>query len=316
MPNHALEVVNLRKRYGTVDAVNGITFSVATGQIFALLGPNGAGKTTTIECILGLRRPDAGSIILADIDALAHPASIKPLIGAQLQSTALQQKITPRQALRLFGSFYPRHLEPDQLLEQFDLAAKADATFDSLSGGQQQRLALALAFVNDPRIVVLDEPTAGLDPLARRQLHEMIRQARGAGRTIVLSTHDLDEAEHLCDAVAIIDGGTVIATGSPAHLIAAAAAPCRLLVQTARPLTAQQAHALPAVGHALSTAASTWQLDTTDINRTILALVQLLGAQANDLLDLQIRRPSLEDVYLQQTGKRWSDTPPLACARG
>ncbi len=184
----AIQIQNLVKHYAATQAVAGVSFEVAAGEVFALLGPNGAGKTTTLECIIGLRRPDAGAIRLAGIDAIANPAQAKQIIGAQLQATALQDKITPRQALKLFGSFYEKPANVPQLLEQFDLSEKADKPFDTLSGGQRQRLALALALINDPQIVFLDEPTAGLDPQSRRDLHATIARIRATGRTILLTT--------------------------------------------------------------------------------------------------------------------------------
>src|SRR5450631_2442141 len=178
----AVSVTGLSKRYGATEAVSDVSFEVGAGRIFGLLGPNGAGKTTTLECILGLRQPDRGSI------------QIDGLVGAQLQAATLQDKITPRQALELFGAFYPEPFTADELLARFDLEDKADAPFASLSGGQRQRLFLALALVNRPTLLVLDEPTAGLDPQARRKLRSLIGEMRSDGRTVLLSTHDLQEA--------------------------------------------------------------------------------------------------------------------------
>src|SRR5581483_7072958 len=196
-------VHNLVKRYGPVEAVRGVGFDVHAGEIFGLLGPNGAGKTTTVECVIGLRRPDQGTIEIDGIDALAQPDRTKQRIGAQLQATALQDKITPREALRLFGSFHDRRADVRSLIDRFALSEKADAPFESLSGGQRQRLALALAFVNDPAVLFLDEPTSGLDPQSRRELHESIRQMRAEGRAILLTTHYIAEAHDLCDRIAI-----------------------------------------------------------------------------------------------------------------
>src|SRR5215469_9387472 len=157
-------VRDLRKHYGEVQAANGVTFDVRDGEIFGLLGPNGAGKTTTVECIVGLREPDEGHIEVSGIDARQHPNEVRQKLGASLQTTSLQDKITPREALRVFGSFYREHFEPQELIDRFALADKADSAFDTLSGGQRQRLALALAFVNKPELIFLDEPTTGLDP--------------------------------------------------------------------------------------------------------------------------------------------------------
>jgi ABC-2 type transport system ATP-binding protein len=222
-----LVVRDLVKRYGAVEAAAGVSFEVAAGEVFGLLGKNGAGKTTTLECILGLRRPDSGEILVNGIDAIAHPGQVKELVGAQLQATALQDKITPREALRFFGSFYSRAARAEDLIEQFGLGEKADSAFDTLSGGQKQRLGVALALVNEPQLVVLDEPTAGLDAQARRELHGMIGRIRRGGRTVVITTHYIEEAHQLCDRIGIIDRGKIVAAGHPDDLILAATEPGR-----------------------------------------------------------------------------------------
>ena len=215
-----IAVRTLSHRYGGVDAVNGISFKVAAGEIFGLLGPNGAGKTTTLECILGLGRPDAGRIAICGQDTCADPRGASAKIGAVLQATGLQDKITPREALDLFRSFYPRAEAAEVLIERFGLREKQNAAYDTLSGGQKQRLALALAFVGDPQVLVLDEPTAGLDPQMRREVQDHVRAMKDAGRAVLLATHDMDEAERLCDRLAVIAGGRIVATGAPKDLIA------------------------------------------------------------------------------------------------
>ena len=220
---HDLSVRDLTKGYADVAALAGVSFSVAEGQIVGLLGRNGAGKTTAIECIVGLRKPDSGSIQVCGIDAIAEPRKVRQIIGVQLQSTALQDKITPREALKLFASFYPEPAEVGSLIERFGLVEKADAHFDTLSGGQRQSLALALALVNRPKVLFLDEPTAGLDAHSRRQLHQTIRQVRDEGRTVLLTTHNIQEAGDLCDCIAILETGKIVADGSPAELIGRAA---------------------------------------------------------------------------------------------
>ena len=198
MPAHVV-VRDLRKSYAGVEAVRGVSFNIGAGEIFGLLGPNGAGKTTTVECLIGLREPDAGELEVCGFDARRNPREVKQMIGVALQSTSLQDKITPREALRLFGSFYRERVPPGELLERFALTEKADARFETLSGGQRQRLAIALAFVNRPKLVLLDEPTTGLDPQSRRELHAAIAQMKHDGYTVLFTTHYLDEAEHLCD---------------------------------------------------------------------------------------------------------------------
>ena len=214
-------VHDLHKRYGAVDAARGVSFEIREGEIFGLLGPNGAGKTTTIECVIGLVEPDEGHIEVCGIDARRHPREVRERVGAALQTTALQDRITPREALRLFGAFYRRPVAAEVLLERFALTEKSDVAVDTLSGGQKQRLALALAFVNSPELVFLDEPTAGLDPASRRELHAEILRMKEDGHTVLLTTHYLDEAELLCDRIAIINRGRIVATGSPRDLIAA-----------------------------------------------------------------------------------------------
>jgi ABC-2 type transport system ATP-binding protein len=216
----AIAVQGLSRRHGAVQAADCINFNVAAGEVFGLLGPNGAGKTTSIECLLGLVRPDAGSIRICDIDARTQPRVVRAKIGAVLQATGLQDKITPREALDAFAAFYPNPLETDMLLDRFGLREKQSAVYETLSGGLKQRLALALAFVGDPQVLVLDEPTAGLDPQMRREVHSHIREMKAAGRAVLLATHDMDEAEALCDRIAVIAGGRIVATGTPAELIA------------------------------------------------------------------------------------------------
>jgi len=230
----ALAVHGLERRYGAVKAVDGISFEVAAGEVFGLLGPNGAGKTTTLECILGLVRPDAGCI---EIEGDADVARARAKIGAVLQATGLPDKITPREALTVFGAFYSAPPGAQSLLERFGLAEKADAAFDALSGGQKQRLALALAFAGNPRLLLLDEPTAGLDPQMRREVQDHIASMREEGRAVLLATHDMAEAERLCDRIAVIARGRIVATGTPRELIAASGAATledMILKQTAR----------------------------------------------------------------------------------
>ncbi|HEY0266605.1 MAG TPA: ABC transporter ATP-binding protein [Rhizomicrobium sp.] len=228
-----LRVEGLARRHGAVQAVDGVSFAVAAGEVFGLLGPNGAGKTTTVDCILGLARPDAGHVEVAGIDIRREPRAARAKIGAVLQATGLQDKITPRETLRLFSSLsFPspglRFAGPEDklpresgfgLLEKFGLTDKADAYYETLSGGQKQRLALALAFVGDPPLLVLDEPGAGLDPQMRRELHDHIRGMKQDGRGVLLTTHDMEEASALCDRVAVMAGGRILATGTPGELM-------------------------------------------------------------------------------------------------
>jgi len=205
----AIAVTGLSRRYGAIQAADGVSFEIAAGEIFGLLGPNGAGKTTVVECILGLIQPDQGRIEICGIDARAEPRRVREKIGAVLQETGLQDKITPREALDTFAAFYPAPLETDALLDRFGLREKQSAAYETLSGGQKQRLALALAFVGDPQVLVLDEPSAGLDPQLRRDVQDHVRALKDAGRAVLLTTHDMAEAEHLCDRIAVIAGGRI-----------------------------------------------------------------------------------------------------------
>jgi len=307
LPSVSIDVRELTKRYGATEAVRGISFSVTAGEIFGLIGPNGAGKTTTLECILGLRRPDSGAITIEGIDAIAHPEQAKTRVGALLQAATLQDKITPREALRFYASFYREPARVEDLIERFQLKEKADAAFDSLSSGQRQRLFLALAYVNDPSLVVLDEPTAGLDPQARRELHQIIREMRAVGRTVLLSTHYLEEAEALCDRTGILHGGRIVALAPPAELIASAKTVSRVSVKTTHPLDDATVRTLPGVVSVRSQE-SGWLIGTTQANQTVVELMRELDANNNGLLDLQIRRPSLEDVFLELTERAWNAT--------
>ena len=302
----AVVVENLRKHYGATEAVRGVSFEAPEGRIFGLLGPNGAGKTTTVECVIGLRQPDSGSVRVCGIDALAEPGRVKQRLGAQLQATALQDKITPREALHLFASFYQTRASVDALIERFSLSEKADATFDSLSGGQRQRLALALAFVNEPAVLFLDEPTTGLDPQSRRELHAAILGMRDEGHTVLLTTHYIEEAQKLCDGLAIVDHGRVVAVGSPDELMARSQAVPQISVTTARPLDVGLVRALESVREATAGDGGV-RIKSKRVSRTVIEVVNLLESQNNELLDLQIRRPSLEDVFIELTGSSLRD---------
>ena len=301
----AVSVTGLIKRYGSTEALRGVTFEVGRGQIYGLLGPNGAGKTTTLECILGLRQSDGGSIQVDGVDLRTDPTRARQVVGAQLQSAALQDKITPRQALDLFGSFYTQRFSTTELLDRFDLAAKADVHFSKLSGGQRQRLFLALAIVNRPALLVLDEPTAGLDPQARRELRALILDMKAEGRTVLLSTHDMDEAGQLCDWIAIIDAGLIVAAAPPAELMARAQAPARVIIRTAPPLPAAAVRDLPGV-IATASAGDRWTLDTSSPTRLLADVSHRADQAGAELLDVELRRPTLEDVFLELTGHPWS----------
>jgi ABC-2 type transport system ATP-binding protein len=294
-------VRGLRKRYGSIEAVRDVSFSVDEGEIVGLLGPNGAGKTTTIECLIGLREPDAGSIEICGIDARRRPREVKQRIGASLQSTSLQDKITPREALSLFAAFYRDSADPAQLLDRFSLAEKADAPFDALSGGQRQRLALALAFVNRPELVFLDEPTAGLDPQSRRELRAEISRMKDEGHTVMLTTHYIEEAEQLCDRVAIIDRGRIVADGRPRELIDRSGSMPRVSLTTRPPLDPEALAGVPGIEDV------TWDergvsFRAPDATRALGALAARLAERRIEVVELHVQKASLEDIYLAHTG--------------
>ena len=214
-----IEVEGLTKQYGKVKTVKGVSFTVKEGEVFGILGPNGAGKTTTLEMIEALRPIDGGTVMLDDINVADNPSRVKEIIGIQLQSTAFFDKLTLREQLSMFASLYGETVHPDELLEDVQLTDKAKSYVENLSGGQKQRFSIAAALVNKPRVLFLDEPTTGLDPQARRNLWELIQNIKKRGITVVLTTHYMDEAELLCDRIAIMDNGKIITIDTPKNLI-------------------------------------------------------------------------------------------------
>ena len=299
-------VRDLRKRYGPLEAVRGVSFDIEAGEIFGLIGPNGAGKTTTLECVIGLREPDAGTIEIGGVDARRHPREAKQRIGAALQSTALQDKITPREALALFGSFYRERSHPEELIERFGLGEKADVPFDALSGGQRQRLALALAFVNRPELVLLDEPTTGLDAKSRRDLHGEILRMKRDGHTVLLTTHHIDEAEALCDRIAVIDRGQIAALGATRDIMARSGEAPLVFLAAAEPLDPAALGRLSDIQD-LTCEGDTARFRTTDVNRSVGELVALLDSRGIRIVELRVQKASLEDVFLELTGAHLSD---------
>jgi ABC-2 type transport system ATP-binding protein len=306
MSTPSVSVRDLAKNYGEVPALRGISFEVAAGEIYGLLGPNGAGKTTAMECILGLRQPASGTISINGLDPARNPRAVRQSVGAQLQTAQLQDKLKVREALALFGSFYSHPAMPEKLLERFELSEKAEASFQSLSGGQRQRLFLALALVNDPKVVLFDEPTAGLDPKSRQELHQLIRGLRAEGRTILLTTHYLDEAEKLCDRVGILHHGRIVAEDTPAGLVQRSNCESRLTLRCANAVDSSEITKLPGVTRCTAGGAAV-SLLTHDAAKTIGALGQHLALEGNTLLDLQVTPPSLEEAFLQITGENWKE---------
>jgi ABC-2 type transport system ATP-binding protein len=295
-----VSVRDLRKRYETVEAARGVSFDIGDGEIFGLIGPNGAGKTTTVECIIGLREPDGGTIEVCGIDARRRRKAVKEKIGAALQTTSLQDKITPREALTLFGTFYRQRTPPDELLARFSLTDKADAAFDTLSGGQRQRLALALAFVNKPELVFLDEPTAGLDAHARRELHGEIAAMKRDGYTVLLTTHHIDEAEELCDRIAIIDRGTIVASGTARELVNRSIAAPLVSLSTVQPLDRATLEGLPGSNDLVCEATSA-RFRTSDVHASVGELLRRLRDRHIDIAELHVQKSTLENVFLELT---------------
>jgi ABC-2 type transport system ATP-binding protein len=306
MASAVLQVENLVKRYGDLEAVRGVSFNVEEGEVFGLLGPNGAGKTTTVEILEGLRTLDSGRVSVCGLDPQEKPQELKQEIGAALQATALPDKLRVMEALRLFASFYKRRRKPEGLLDRFGLEEKRNAFYSQLSGGQKQRLALAMALVNDPKVLFLDEPTAGLDPQVRREIYDIIEELKHEKKTIVMTTHYIEEAERLCDRVAIIDHGKVIALGTPRELKARSGGTTRIEVRLSKPETNGTLKNLEGVVDAREVDGA-YVLHSQRPPQTIVSMVKHLEVQGNELISLEIATPSLEDVFIELTGRRLRD---------
>ncbi|AHI00892.1 ABC transporter ATP-binding protein [Kutzneria viridogrisea] len=289
----------LRKRYGDLWAVDGVSFTVGEGEFFGILGPNGAGKTTTLEIVEGLRRPDEGTVLLLGESPWPRNPKLLPRIGVQLQASSFFERLTAREQLETFASLYgvSRGTAAD-MLELVGLADKANTRENKLSGGQRQRLSIACALIHDPDIVFLDEPTAALDPQARRNLWDVLRAIRERGKTIVYTTHHLDEAEVLCDRVAIMDRGRILAMDPPATLVRGLDAPTHVMVERGL-LTVAQATELPGVDEARDDGVSL----TLSTRRPAVVLSTL--AERGALDGLQVRGATLEDVFLELTGREY-----------
>ena len=299
----AVLVSHLGKRFGDLTAIDDVSLDVAEGSIFGLIGPNGAGKTTTLECLLGLTAPDRGEIRIKGLDPRTDPHPVKETLGALLQDSALPDAMTAREALRLCSRFYERPAEPEALLATFHLADKADAAYRTLSGGQKQALSLAMAFINRPSVVVLDEPTAGLDTASREELHRLIRNQRDLGTTIVFTTHYLEEARGLCDQVAFMARGRVIAMDSPEALVARSGVPTRITLRVSPGLALPEVSGLRGLFEVRVEKAprdqSAWSCLTHTPTQAVKALIDWVEKSGGSLIDLQIRRPTLDDAFNQ-----------------
>lgn len=312
-PPLALEVSGLRKSYGDVVAVDGLDLQVPTGQCFGLLGPNGAGKTTTIEICEGLNIPDSGTVRVLGLTWEHDAAALRPQLGIQLQETQLAEKLTVTETLRLFRSFYEHGRSIEEVIALVQLGEKRNARVGGLSGGQKQRLALACALVGDPALLFLDEPTTGLDPQSRRQLWSLVEGLKAAGRTIVLTTHYMDEAERLCDNIAIVDHGRVIALGTARQLITSLGADHVVRVATApddargvHPIALPLLLGLPGVQGGLQTETG-YELRVGSVPRAVSSLLELADAQQLQWAELSTHSASLEDVFVSLTGRQLRD---------
>lgn len=324
MRRTVVRVDGLVKRYGQLVAVDHVSFTVDEGEIFGLLGPNGAGKTTTLEILEGLRRPDQGLVEVAGHSVIHEPRAVRASIGVQLQDAGLFDLLNVQETLETFAAFHRKSLPVGEVLERVGLADQRRVLVRDLSGGQRQRLSVALALINDPRIIFLDEPTTGLDPQARRNLWDVIRQIRQEGRTLILTTHYMEEAEVLCDRVAIMDRGRILAMDRPDRLVAqhapgawvvlevpsmahAAAVPGRQGPQASTGPTdvAELLRRLPAVESLAATSAdgAVVRLRTLDVPATLRGLSLLQESQGLTFRSLRVEQPNLEDVFLQLTGR-------------
>ena len=301
MPPHSVvHVAAIRKTYGPTVAVDDISFDVHEGEIFGLIGPNGAGKTTTLECVEGLRKPDRGAIAVLGLDPMRDVYALQNRIGVQLQEAQLQKRIKVREAVDLWASLYEAPVDGARLLEQLGLSEKRDAWFMTLSGGQKQRLFIALALINDPEVVFLDELTTGLDPQARRAIWDLVRGIRVRGKTVFMTTHLMEEAERLCDRVAIIDHGLIVDVGTPTELVVRHCPERRVFVTAEDPSAAQHFGALPSVA----------SVSSDGVRFTIHGsgaelVTQVIGCLAEHrirVVDFRTEVPTLEDVFLKLTG--------------
>jgi len=302
--SNPIEVEGLKKSYGALQAVKGVDFEVCAGEVFGLLGPNGAGKTTTVEILEGLRPRSGGRVSVLGCDPEVQTRELKDRVGVCLQSTRLQDKLKVREAIELFSALYTRNVDTTQLLKRLQLWEKREAQYATLSGGQKQRLALALSLLNDPQVLFLDEPSAGLDPQARLEIHQLVLDLRREKRTILLTTHYIEEAEKLCDRVAIVDEGRIVAIGTPREIQERTLANSTIEIECG---VAVPPGDLPAWQNAekisIDEARIRIAVVSTRPARTIVDLVKWLDEKGIELADIHIKRPSLEEAFIELTGK-------------
>ncbi len=299
----AIKVENLVKRYEEITAVDGVSLEVPRGEVFGLLGPNGAGKTTSVECMLGLREPDYGQVAILGMEHENNSQAIRSRVGVQLQSTGLLPHLKVREQLALFASLFPVSLPIDQVIELVGLAEKGNVATTALSGGQKQRLAVALALINDPELIFLDEPTTGLDPQARRALWDVIRDLKEQGKTILLTTHYMEEAEQLCDRVAILDYGKIIEIGRPSELIGRHFEATAIEFIDPGQLLEGSLESLDGIKQILRENGQV-TLYSVNVSQTLTQLFDLSSKLTVELNEMTIRQATLEDVFLKLTGRR------------
>lgn len=294
-----IEVRDLRKTYGSTVAVDRVSMDVAEGEMVGVLGPNGSGKTTTVECIAGLRRPDAGSVRVAGLDPAADRRALTAFVGVQLQQAGLQAKLTVREALALYASFHTDPVDGVALAERLGIGAKLDDRYEDLSGGQKQRLAVALALIGRPRVALLDELTTGLDPRSRRGVWEVVEQARADGTTIVLVTHFMEEAQHLCDRLVLVSEGRIVAEGTPREIIGQTGAPTTMSFTPSLPVARGSLSAIEGVSDVRAREADRLELNLTD--PAVLEVLELLREQGVEPTRLRVEDSTLDDAFLDLT---------------
>jgi len=305
--DEVISVESLNKRFGDLVAVDDISFSVRRGEVFGILGPNGAGKTTTLECIEGLQEPSSGRISVLGTEIARDPNTVKERIGVQLQASAYFDYLTLTEILELFGRFYSRRVPPAELLSTVGLEDKANTTVGKLSGGQQQRFTIAATLVNDPEVVFLDEPTAGLDPQARRNLWDFVQSINSQGRTIVLTTHYMEEAEFLCDRVAIMDQGRIVTLDTPTNLVRSLPVPYEVRASTLNEFSSNGLADLDCVTEVLDDQNQGFRLRSSDAASTMPALMDWVAKNDIKLTHLEVTPANLEDVFLSLTGRALRD---------
>jgi len=311
----AVQVENLVKRFGSFTAVDGVSFSVERGEIFGILGPNGAGKTTTLETIEGLHKPTGGKVSVLDLEVQSNATKVKALIGVQLQASAYYSYLNLKEILALLGSFYPHKASPELLLDQVGLADKSKNRVSELSGGQQQRFAVAASLVNNPEVVILDEPTTGLDPQARRNLWSLIREVNQSGVTVLLTTHYMEEAEAICDRLAIMDHGKLLALDTPRNLINGLEASYTVKVTMDKPMTKAQLNSLNGGVEIIHSgerygddgSENTYLLRLANNPSALKSMLDEISQAGLGLENLQVTPVTLEDVFLELTGSELRD---------